>query len=113
MSNNKTIDEYAAWAKTKWFGSDETGFGCERDLTVMGFGLSGETGEVMEILKKRVRDNYLDKDHLKKELGDVIYYWANLCNAFGFTPSEVLQSNIDKIEDRHARGVMSGSGNDR
>ena len=79
----------------------------------MALGLAGETGEVMEILKKRVRDNFFDKEALKKELGDVIHYWCRICSAFELLPSDVIQTNIDKITDRKARGVMRGSGNNR
>jgi NTP pyrophosphatase (non-canonical NTP hydrolase) len=68
---------------------------------------------VLEILKKRVRDGHFDKDHLKKELGDVLYYWTRLCTTFDLTPQEVLEANVAKLEDRLARNVMSGSGNDR
>ena len=36
-----------------------------------------------------------------------------LCTTFGFTPEEVMQGNISKLEDRSKRNTMSGSGNDR
>jgi NTP pyrophosphatase (non-canonical NTP hydrolase) len=106
------LDDYSEWAETAWFSSGSNEFG-ERDLTIMGFGLAGETGEVMEILKKRIRDGYFDSEHLKKELGDVIYYWVRICKAFGLRPTDVLQANVDKINSRAQRGTLRGSGDDR
>lgn len=108
----RNIDSYATWTEQLWFISGPRKL-AEKDFTVMGFGLAGETGEVMEILKKRVRDGQLDLDRLTKELGDVAYYWARICKAFGLKPSAVLAANVAKIEDRRARGVMRGNGDNR
>lgn len=105
------IDAYAKWARTMWMTKSETLD--ERDLTVMSLGLPGETGEVVELLKKRVRDGNLDIVNLKKELGDVLYYWAMLCTAFDLIPSDVLKANQDKLNSRFLRGTMRGSGDDR
>ena len=107
-----TLDEYGAWTEKMWFASGSLEFG-EKDITVCSLGLAGETGEVMEILKKRVRDDFFDKKHLVKELGDVLYYWARICKAFDILPSEVMALNVIKVEDRKERNVMSGSGDDR
>lgn len=104
-----SIDDYAVWARKMWMSDTIE----ERDITIMSLGLPGETGEVIELLKKRVRDGNLDLKNLKKELGDVLYYWAMLCVAFGFKPSEVIETNQEKINSRYARGTMSGSGDDR
>lgn len=103
------LDEYAAWARTMWFAETLE----ERDITIMSLGLPGEVGEVVELLKKRVRDEVLDVENLKKELGDVLYYWSMLCLAFDLKPSDVAKANQEKINSRHARGVLHGSGNDR
>lgn len=108
----KHIDRYAEWTEKVWFTSKGRKLE-ERDLTVMSLGLAGEVGEVMELLKKRVRDGTFDEVNLKKELGDVAYYWARLCKAFGLLPSDVLKANYEKIEGRKRRGTMRGSGNDR
>ena len=85
----------------------------ERELSIMTLGLVGESGEVAEHIKKALRDNHLNGAELKKELGDVIFYWARLCIFFGFQPSEVLKLNIDKLESRRDRGVLRGDGDHR
>lgn len=119
--NNKkkqmnNIDEYGRFVDSAWFGAKEDEGKTElseRDFRVMELGLPGEVGEVLELLKRNVRDGVLPRELLKKELGDVVYYWARICSAYGFKPSEVLQANIDKINDRTARNVRRGSGDER
>lgn len=106
------IDAFADWTETVWTGS-KTGRNEEKDLLIAALGLGGEAGEVLEHIKKHFRDNKLDKDEVKKELGDVIYYWARLCRHMGFRPSNVIDANIDKITSRKRRGVLRGDGDNR
>lgn len=103
------LEAYVAWTRTMWHSESLE----ERDLTIMSLGLAGETGEVIELLKKRVRDGNLDLKNLTKELGDVLYYWSMLCNAFGISPTNVIDVNMDKLTSRHQRGTLHGSGDDR
>lgn len=84
-----------------------------RSLFIMTAGLGGETGEVLEKLKKYVRDNTFERDLVVKELGDVLYYAVRIARYFGITPSEMIASNIEKLEGRHARGTLQGSGDNR
>ena len=81
-------------------------------------GLVGESGEVAEKIKKVLRDNngnfdYESKTAIKKELGDVLWYLANLCNELDFTLNEVAEENLEKLNNRLSRGKISGSGDDR
>tara|TARA_B100000214_G_scaffold181964_1_gene131238 strand:- start:2488 stop:2817 length:330 start_codon:yes stop_codon:yes gene_type:complete len=81
-------------------------------------GLVGESGEVAEKIKKVLRDNngnfdYESKTAIKKELGDVLWYLANLCNELDFTLNEVAEENLEKLNNRLLRGKISGSGDDR
>lgn len=71
-----------------------------RDLFIMACGLAGETGEVMELLKKHVRDAPLDRDALLLELGDVLHYLTRIAAEFGFTLEEVMQANVSKLVAR-------------
>lgn len=112
------IDDFANHCRSMWFtaGSEQSKDLSFKDLFVMSTGLGGETGEVLECLKKCVRDEGVvefDPVKLAKELGDAMYYWCMVCNYFGFLPSDILALNIHKNEDRAARGVEHGSGDDR
>ncbi len=81
---------------------------------ILGLGLVGEAGEVVEKIKKMYHYNQpTDLESMKKELGDVVFYWARLCRWYGFDPSEVLDANVLKLEDRKERGVLHGNGDNR
>lgn len=71
-------------------------------------GLSGETGEVAELLKKGILHQHgVDKDKLKKELGDVCWYLAGICTVFDLSLEEVMQANIEKLLERYPNGYNS------
>jgi NTP pyrophosphatase (non-canonical NTP hydrolase) len=94
----KNIDEFGQYVVDNWFSSTGQEDNHLRTLFIMTTGLAGETGEVCEKLKKFIRDNFLDKDALKKELGDVIHYWARICREFDMQPSDVIATNISKCD---------------
>lgn len=78
------------------------------------FGLPGEVGEVMSLFAKDIRDTQHDLDEkLKKELGDVLWFIAAIAHDNGFKLSDIAAANIAKLEDRQARGVLQGSGDNR
>ncbi|KGG12496.1 MULTISPECIES: nucleoside triphosphate pyrophosphohydrolase family protein [Prochlorococcus] len=81
-------------------------------------GLVGEAGEVADKVKKVLRDNQgkFDsevKNSIKYELGDVLWYLAQLSTEFGFTLEDVAQTNLDKLSSRAKRGRIKGSGDMR
>lgn len=82
-------------------------------LYYTALGLSGETGEVSEKIKKLIRDGTIDKDSIKKELGDVLWYLSALSYELGFSLQEVADENIEKLNRRQASGSLKGSGDDR
>lgn len=81
-------------------------------------GLAGEAGEVVEKVKKLVRDTdgtitLAFQTALAKELGDVLWYVAQVATEAGLTLEEVASGNIHKLRDRKERGVLQGGGDDR
>ena len=77
-------------------------------------GLVGEAGEVAEKYKKFLRgDSELNKDDIKLELGDVLYYIARICDDNNIKLLDVAISNIDKLKDRQKRNVLKGNGDSR
>ena len=93
-----TFDEYQAFAKEDWKpGCDEITF---------ALGLGGETGEVLDIIKKARRDCVqVDTTHLAEEIGDVLWYVANLCTAYGFRLEEIAMQNRDKLMLRYGKAL--------
>lgn len=73
-----------------------------------GIGLASEGGEFNEIVKKIVFQgkpfNEESRFHMKRELGDIIWYWVNACRALGYDPNEVIAENITKLEARYPGG---------
>jgi len=97
----------------------------EHDITDMSptlisqvFGLMGESGEVAEKFKKLIRDkkgviSEEDKQEILKELGDILWYINSVSTLLGSNLEEVAQKNLDKVLSRKARGVTTGSGDNR
>jgi NTP pyrophosphatase (non-canonical NTP hydrolase) len=77
-------------------------------LMTGAMGLSSETGEFMEIVKKLLFQGKPLTDetlfHMKRELGDVIWYWINACRALHLNPNEVIAENVKKLESRYPGG---------
>jgi NTP pyrophosphatase (non-canonical NTP hydrolase) len=71
-------------------------------------GLAGETGEVMEHVKKGIFHQHgLDPEKMRKELGDVLWYVAGLCSTLGLDMGEVMTENVEKLRRRYPNGYSS------
>lgn len=71
-------------------------------------GLGAETGELTEIIKKMVfQGKPLNEDniyHMKRELGDILWYWVNTCRALNLDPNDVIMENVEKLKSRYPGG---------
>ncbi len=81
-------------------------------------GLSGESGEVADKIKKILRNKdgaIKEEERLEiiKELGDVLWYLATLSRYLGADLDQVAKVNLDKLADRHKRGVIKSKGDNR
>jgi NTP pyrophosphatase (non-canonical NTP hydrolase) len=90
----------------------------EASLVYPALGLAGEAGEVAEQVKKSIRDDAGEvsperRQALNKELGDVLWYVAQLATELGLDLDEVAGVNLEKLLSRERRGVLAGSGDDR
>jgi NTP pyrophosphatase (non-canonical NTP hydrolase) len=88
------------------------------DMTYPVLGLCGEAGEVAEKVKKTIRDDggVLSperREALARELGDVLWYLAQLATEAGLDLEAIAADNLDKLLSRQERGVLRGSGDDR
>lgn len=71
-------------------------------------GLAGETGEVVEHIKKGILHQHgIDRDKLAIELGDVMWYVAALCTKLELSLDEVMAQNIEKLRARYPDGFTS------
>lgn len=75
---------------------------------VAGLGLAGEAGETVEHIKKWIGHNHeLNKDVVTKELGDVLWYVAEISTVLGIDLNEVAERNIQKLKTRYPEGFSS------
>ena len=78
-------------------------------------GLAGESGEVCEKIKKWIRGDYIPDytESLKMEIGDVLWYIANLASDLNLSLEDIAKKNIEKLQDRLNRNVLKGEGDNR
>ena len=81
-------------------------------LLTAALGLTAESGEFTEVIKKIIlqgkpynEDNVF---HLKRELGDILWYWVQGCMALNVDPEEVMKMNIEKLKSRYPGGKFDG-----
>ena len=71
-------------------------------------GLAAESGEFIEIPKKIFFQGKALTDenvfHMKRELGDIMWYWINACRALNLNPNEVIEENVNKLKARYPGG---------
>lgn len=101
MKDNLTVNDYQRMAM-RTAGEYESQLKMIRNAV---YGLNGESGEVIDILKKHeFHGHELDIDHMIYELGDVCWYAALLASALGVTLEEVLMRNVEKQKKRYPDG---------
>ena len=88
------------------------------NLYYPALGLGGEVGEILNKVKKVMRDtggvlNDETRERIGKELGDVLWYISALATELGVELNHVAEHNIEKLASRKERGVLNGSGDDR
>ena len=105
------LDDYQHAAST-------TATPAARTLSYLVLGLCGEAGEIADHAKKVLRDDggslTVDRQRqLLAEVGDCLWYIASICTTLDVSLSQVAESNLAKLKDRHARGVICGAGDAR
>jgi NTP pyrophosphatase (non-canonical NTP hydrolase) len=74
-------------------------------------GLCSESGELMEIVKKMTFQGKPLNDenlfHMKRELGDIMWYWINMCRALRLDPNDVIAENVNKLKARYPGGEFN------
>lgn len=117
------FDDYQAFTRTTSLYQEACKSEGERVLYCV-LGLTGETGEIAEKLKKIVRtsgfggvkrelESGATRRLLMKEIGDVLWYLARLADEMEMPLSEVAELNVAKLSDRKDRGVLRSEGDER
>lgn len=94
-------------------------FGKNRNNDMAGLlmgclGLAGESGELLDLFKKWIfHSKPLDEEHAKKELGDVLWYVAEIAYSLGWNLDEIMAMNIDKLKARYPEGFSAERSNHR
>lgn len=77
-------------------------------------GLAGEAGEVADAIKKvAFHGHELNREHLRDELGDVLWYVAYAADALGYTLDDVMRCNLQKLHRRYPAGFSSEASRNR
>ena len=90
-----------------------------RATEYLTLGLTGEAGEIANKVKKFIRDGATKDEYLAKrieigyEIGDVLWYCAVLAEELEMNLGHIIEKNLEKLADRHKRGKISGSGDNR
>lgn len=75
------------------------------DIINASLGLSGEVGELNDMIKKAVfHEHPIDRVKVEKEIGDIMWYVALMCEGFGFDMNEMMEMNIAKLMTRYPDG---------
>ena len=88
-------------------------------MEYLTLGLTGESGEIANKVKKFIRDGAVKDEYLAKrieigyEIGDVMWYCAVLAEELEMNLGHIMEKNLEKLADRHKRGKISGSGDHR
>ena len=110
------LTDYQEKSRATWAQID---CGVNPDIDVYcALGLANEVGELLGKIKKLFRDkdgkfSDADRESIKQELGDVLWYWTQIATGFGLTIDEIAGANLVKLQDRQRRGVIGGSGDKR
>lgn len=107
LEASETYDMFVA----RLFAKKHTG---EDGFMHAAAGLSGESGEVLDLIKKVwVYGKPLDPKKLTEELGDIMFYWQALANLLGVSMHEIKLENMRKLNKRYPQGYSDKAAIDR
>jgi len=76
----------------------------DKEILTWGLGIVGEAGDVAGCIKKTFSHGDDQKNGIRENLGDTMWYVAMICNFFGWNIKDILQENIKKLKRRHPEG---------
>ena len=76
----------------------------EKEILTWGLGITGEAGDIAGCIKKTFSHGNNQKEGIRENVGDTLWYLAMICNFFGWNMQKVLEENIDKLQKRYPKG---------
>lgn len=76
----------------------------DKEILTLGLGIAGEAGDAAGCIKKTFSHGDDQKNGIKENLGDTMWYIAMICDFFGWGIDEILEENIAKLRKRHPQG---------
>jgi len=76
----------------------------EKEIVNWGLGITGEAGDVAGCIKKTLFHGNDQRNGIRENLGDTLWYAAMICNYFGWDFGEILEENIKKLKQRYPQG---------
>jgi NTP pyrophosphatase (non-canonical NTP hydrolase) len=103
IEHTDTLEYYQRWTRKHWHDNGE-----DNQILHACMGLAGETGEVVDLMKKSIfTPHRLEgqdyRAEVTKELGDVMYYLCRLADELNIDMCDVLETNIDKLDERYGK----------
>lgn len=80
----------------------------EKEILTWGLGMAGEAGDVAGCIKKTFSHDNDQREGIRENLGDALWYIAMICNFFDWNLQELLEENIQKLKKRYPEGFTEG-----
>ncbi|MFH1290529.1 MAG: nucleoside triphosphate pyrophosphohydrolase family protein, partial [Nanoarchaeota archaeon] len=79
----------------------------EKEILTWGLGIAGEAGDVAGCIKKTFAHDNDQREGIKENVGDTLWYAAMICNFFDWDMQEILDNNIKKLKERYPEGFTT------
>ena len=76
----------------------------EKEILTWGLGITGEAGDVASCIKKTFAHDNDQREGIKENIGDTLWYSAMICNFFGWDMQKILEENLEKLKKRYPAG---------
>jgi NTP pyrophosphatase (non-canonical NTP hydrolase) len=76
----------------------------DHEILTWGLGIAGEAGDVASCIKKTVAHKNDQREGIKENIGDALWYAAMICNFYGWDLHDILENNLEKLKKRYPEG---------
>jgi len=79
----------------------------EKEILTWGLGIAGEAGDVASCIKKTFAHDNDQRQGIRENIGDTLWYAAMICNYFNWNMDDILEENIEKLKKRYPKGFTT------